>query len=423
MQKFHDRGAGPKALIILATMFAAVAASAGALTLEDAQRIAIARDAGRQAIEAESAAMRDMAVAAGQLPDPEARLGAINVPTDSFAFDAEEMTMLEFGFMQRFPAGKSRSLARAGLQQRSLAGDATALDRARKVRLAVARAWHELDYLDAALEILGAERRWAEALVAGILSDYAAGEGAQTELLDARLMVLEIDERAIALGQQREVMTAELLRWVGDAAGEGRAGAAPGPHRAASVEGLVERLTGHPRLAAMDFETAASESDADLAAQRYKPSFGLDLSYGLRQGRGMANAARPDMLSAMLVFDVPLFTRDRQDREVAAARSRTRAATARRADEQRELEGQLRAAHARAARLEEMLALYESQLQRVAEVSVDAALSAYRASNGSLADLINTERRLLAIRDRLARTRADLAQAHADINYLAGEQS
>lgn len=422
MQKFHDRRAGPKALITLVTMFAAVAASAGALTLEDAQRIAVARDAGRQAIEDETAALRDMAVSVGQLPDPEARVGAINVPTDSFALDAEEMTMLEFGVMQRFPAGKSRSLARAGLEQRSLAGDAQALDRARKVRLVVAQAWHELHYLDAALDILQAERRWSETLVAGMLSDYAAGEGAQTELLDARLMTLEIDERAIELGRERDVMKVELLRWVGEAAGEGRAAAAPGPRRVAPIERLLERLEAHPRLVAKDLETAASETDTGLATQRYKPSFGLDLSYGLRQGRSMANAARPDMLSAMLVFDVPLFTRSRQDREVAAARARTRAATGRRTDEQRELEGQLRAAHARAVRLEEMLALYESQLQRVAQVSVDAALSAYRASNGSLANLIDTERRLLAVRDRLARTQADLALAHAEVNYLAGEQ-
>lgn len=421
MQTIDDRRAGQTALITLVTLLAAAAAGADVMTLEEAQRIAVERDAGRLAIEDESAAMRDMAVSAGQLPDPEARVGAVNVPTDSFALAAEEMTMLEVGLMQRLPAGRSRSLARTGLERRSLAMAETANDRARRVRLAVAQAWHELDYLDAAAGILESERRWAETLVAGILAAYASGEGAQAGLLEARLMALEIAERSIDVQRERDVMSAELLRWIDFPTLPERAAAAPDRGQSTALERLLEGLGSHPRLVAMDFEAAAAESDSALAAQAYKPSFGFDLSYGFRRGYSMGGAARPDMLSAMVTFDLPLFTRDRQDRDVAAARARMRAAAARRSDEQRELEGSLRAAHARAARLDEMLALYESQVQRLAEVSVDAALSAYRASDGSLVDLVDTERRLLDVRDRLARARADHARARAEIEYLSGE--
>lgn len=422
MHKVHDRRAGQTALITLVTWLAAAAAGADVMTLEDAQRIAVERDAGRLAIEDESAAMRDMAVSAGQLPDPEARLGAVNVPTDSFALDAEEMTMLEVGLMQRLPAGRSRSLARSGFERRSLAMAQTADDRARKVRLAVAQAWHELDYLDAAAGILESERRWAETLVAGILAAYASGEGSQAGLLEARLMALEVAERSIDVQRERDVMSAELRRWIDVPTLPERLATAPGRGRLPPLENLLDRLGSHPRLLAMDFETAAAESDSALAAQAYRPSFGFDLSYGFRRGYAMGGGARPDMLSAMVTFDLPLFTRDRQDRDVAAARARERAATARRADERRELEGSLRAAHARVARLDEMLALYESQLQRLAEVSVETALSSYRASDGSLVDLIDTERRLLDVRDRLARTRADRARAQAEIEYLSGDQ-
>ncbi len=422
MHRIHDRRAGQTALITLVTLFAAAAAGADVMTLEEAQRIAVARDAGRLAIEDESAAMREMAVSAGQLPDPEARVGAVSVPTDSFALDAEEMTMLEVGLMQRLPAGRSRSLARAGFERRSLAMAETANDRARRVRLAVAQAWHELDYLDAAAVILESQRRWAETLVAGILAAYASGDGAQAGLLEARLMTLELAERSIDIGRERDVMSAELLRWMDVPTLPERVAATPDGGQGPPLERLLEQLGSHPRLIAMDFETAAAESDSALAAQAYKPSFGFDLSYGFRRGDSMGGAARPDMLSAMVTFDLPLFTRDRQDRDVAAARARTRAATARRSDERRELEGSLRAAHARAARLDEILALYESQVQRLAEVSVDAALSAYRAADGSLADLIDAQRRLLDVRDRLARSRADRARARAEIRYLSGEQ-
>ena len=131
MRIIFDRGAGPTALTILMLWFACVAAPAAAepLTLDAAQRIAMERDAGREAMESESSAMQDMAVFAGQLPDLEARVGAVNVPTDSFSLDAVDMTMLEVGVMQRFPAGRTRELSRSGYESRSLGADADALSR------------------------------------------------------------------------------------------------------------------------------------------------------------------------------------------------------------------------------------------------------------------------------------------------------
>ena len=45
---------------------------------------------------------------------------------------------------------------------------------------------------------------WLVALVAGAGAAYAAGEGGQLELLDARLMRLEIEERRIDLQRDRE---------------------------------------------------------------------------------------------------------------------------------------------------------------------------------------------------------------------------
>ena len=89
MPSICDRRAGPTALTILTLSFACVVATAAAeaLTLEAAQGIPAERDAGRAARESDSSAMQDMAVSAGQLPDPEARVGAINVPLIKFSVD------------------------------------------------------------------------------------------------------------------------------------------------------------------------------------------------------------------------------------------------------------------------------------------------------------------------------------------------
>jgi outer membrane protein TolC len=417
------RGAGRTALTILVLGFACAApvVAAGALTLEDAQRIAMERDAGRVALQAESSAMRDMAVSAGQLPDPEARAGAVNVPTDSFALDAEDMTMLEIGVTQRFPAGRTRELSSNGYESRALGAEADALDRERLVRLAVERSWRELDYLEQSLALLKDEARWAGSLVSGAEAAYAAGEGAQTELLDARLMALEVEERRIDVERQGDIARADLSRWIGDAALGQRVAAAPATGVLAPLETLLERLDRHPLLQSLDRAHDVAANEAALAGERYKPSFGVDLSYGFRQG-GMNGGSRPDLLTAMLTFDVPLFTRNRQDREASAARSKARAAESRRTDVARELESRLRAEYSRASRLGAIVELYASQIERLADVSVESALASYRSNDGSLSNVVGTERRVLDVRDRLAKARKELAVALAEINYLAGDQ-
>jgi len=422
MRISFDRGAGPTALTILMLGLAwmAAPAAAGPLTLDDAQRIAVERDAGRFALESESSAMRDMAVSAGQLPDPEARAGAVNVPTDSFALDAVDMTMLEIGVIQRFPAGRTRELSRSGFESRALGADADVLERGRRVRLEVERYWRELDYLDQSMALLEDQAKWVASLVDGTEAAYAAGDGAQLELLDARLMALEIEERQIDVERERDMARAELSRWIGDAAHGERAATAPAPDDLAPLEILLERLDRHPMLQSLDRAHEVAMNEADLAGERYKPSFGVDVSYGFRQGR-MDGTSRPDLLTAMLTFDVPLFTRNRQDREASAARAKARAADSRRTDIARELETRLKAEYSRALRLGSVVQLYESRIQRLADVSVESALASYRSSEGSLSDVIGTERRVLDVRDRLARARKDRAVAIAEINYLAGD--
>jgi outer membrane protein TolC len=186
---------------------------------------------------------------------------------------------------------------------------------------------------------------------------------------------------------------------------------------------LLERVERHPRLVGLDREREAAEVEVQLAGERYKPAFGVDLSYGFRQGRMADGGSVPDMLTAMLTFDVPLFTRNRQDRDASAARARVRAADSRRADQLRAMQATLRAEHARALRLASLIELYETRVAGLAEMSVDAALAGYRASDESLDSVVDSERRLLEIRDRLAKARQEYALSLAEVAYLAGEPS
>lgn len=415
-----DPRAGLKALTILGLAFASAAAMAEPVSLAEAQALAVARDAGGVAFAAEAEATRERAVAAGELPDPEARLGAVNVPADSFEFDREDMTMIEVGVMQRFPPGKSRSLAREQLERHALHFDAEAAARARGVRANVARLWRELDYLEATEALAAASRDRAKLMIEGEAAAYASGEGRQAQLLAARLELLRVEEMLIDRGRMRVTAQAELERWTGPLTGTRTP--APEPAEPAPLPALRERLASHPMLEGLEHQAGAAELEASLARERYKPSFGVDLGYGFRQGRDMLGETRPGMLTAMLTFDVPLFTRDRQDRELSAARSMQRGAEARREDAARELDAMLRSAHAQAQSLREARDLYRREMLPVGNAAVEAALASYRSGEGTLAEVVEAQRRLLEIRDKGLRLGAEFASAVAELESLTGVQ-
>jgi outer membrane protein TolC len=409
------------ALMILCCAFASAAAAAGdpPLSLGQAQDLAVARDTGHGALEDEAMAMRDRAVAAGELPDPEARIGAINVPVDSLALDREDMTMIEVGIMQRFTTRRSRELSRQQLEHHALHYEADAEVRRREVRLAVERSWRELDYLDGAVTLLNESREWTRVLIDGAAAAYESGAGIQADLLDARISALAVDEMLIERRRDRETAEAELQRWTGVSAASREAAPEP-PRGLATLAALEARLESHPMLRGLEHEAGAAQFEADLARERYKPAFGVDVGYGFRQGRDVTGSGRPDMLSAMLTFNVPLFTRDRQDRDLSAARSMLHGAQARYDDAKRMLESRLAAVHSSAAALAQSLELYETRVMPLVKSGVDSALAAYRAGDGTLADVIAAQKRQLEAEERRLRLRADLGVALAEIESLTG---
>src|SRR6266852_7457601 len=96
--------------------FAALACAALAahaqLSLQDAQRRAV--DRSRQLVAQDSAvrSSREMAVAAGQLPDPVLKMGVDNLPIngpDQFSVTRDFMTMRRIGVMQELTRGDRKS--------------------------------------------------------------------------------------------------------------------------------------------------------------------------------------------------------------------------------------------------------------------------------------------------------------------------
>jgi outer membrane protein TolC len=407
-----------------ALLWLAAAASlpAHALDLAEAERIAVERDAMLRQLAAEAQGMRESAVAKGQLMDPKLRLGAVNVPVDSLSLDAEDMTMLEVGVSQEFPAGRTRELARKRMEQSAAATEAVAADRRLAVIREVRRAWTELAYVARARELVAGQVEWVEQMRSSARARYAAGEGKQLDVLQAGLDAAMLREQLLDLDRDEAMRRAQLGRWVGDdAARRVTVNSLPARASLEPLATLEERLLRHP--AQQDFERriAAAETATDLARQRNRPSWMLDVSYGFRDGEMMGGDSRPDMLSAMVSFDLPLFRANRQDREVAAARAETRALHEMHDDHQREMLAMLAEAWSVADRTAELERFYEADLLPLAEQSVQAALLAYRSGRAMIDEVVSARRASLETSLKHLRLVADRAQAQYDVDYLVGE--
>jgi len=88
-------------------------ASDGALTLNEAQQLAVKRSRQVVAQDMTVKASRDMAIAAGQLPDPVLKVGIDNLPLsgqDKFNLTRDFMTMRRIGIMQEITRADKRQL-------------------------------------------------------------------------------------------------------------------------------------------------------------------------------------------------------------------------------------------------------------------------------------------------------------------------
>ena len=426
--RFHAASLAALAGGCLFLMAAAAPAPAEDLTLAEAERIALDRDAMTREMQSQAQAMRERAVMEGQLMDPALRLGLVNVPVDSFSLDEEDMTMLEVGVSQEFQPGRSRQLSRRQMEQLASAMDATAEDRARLVRRELRKLWTQLGYVAAARVVLESQTSWVEQMRQSSRARYASGEGKQLDVLQAGLEAAMLREQQLDLERDDAMHRSQLSFWLGaDEAARARPATIAPRAEPEPLATLEARLATHPAQVDYERRIDAARTAIETAQEKRKPGWMLDLSYGFRQGDMQASMSgeaesRPDMLSAMVTVDLPLFRKNRQDRDVAAARFDERGLHERHEDHRREMQAMLVEAWNSARRTAELEQFYEDELLQLADQSVQAALLAWRSNRAMIDDVVMARRAATETRMKHLRLAADRALAQHDIDYLAGDE-
>ena len=415
------RGLLARYLISLFCLLPAMAQAGERLSLDDAQSIALERDLEIARLDARREAMGERAVAAAQLPDPGVKLGLMSLPVDSFALDQEPMTQMVVGAQQMFPAGETRSLRKEQILVQSQVQTAMADDRRRQVAAQLRRLWIELAYKEKAARVQSSQLELYQGLSDTVETRYTTGRGGQQELVRVGLEQNLLQENLIGLKRDSAALRSNLSEWIGEAAfGELDLDGFVLPELPAQ-DSLAPRIADNPMVLADQVQMEASQVGEQLANQRYKPDWGVEVSYGFRDGVDPMGVSRPDFFSAMVMFSVPMFTGDRQDRMVAAAEADTRAALSQVKNRQRTLLARVQAAYERYNAQQEMLALYRDEVLPAARSNVTATLNAYQGQRVSFDEYIRAENMALEKTLRAARLSADSLAAQAEILYLVGD--
>lgn len=418
------RAAGRSLITLMASgmLTASVAAESSALTLAQAEALALRGDPSVQAVESRREALEELAAAAGQLPDPMLQAGLMSLPTDTWELGQEDMTQVLVGISQKFPRGRTRELRAAQTLERAQALDETARDRRLQVRRSVREDFVEvLEQLRLA-EINEAARQAFSDLAAITEDFYATGRVQQQDVLLAAVELAKVEDRAQRIAQDEDRARARLATWIGSAAWQPLAPEWPDLGATPTLGQIEGGLAAHPRIAALQQRATAAETGIELARQRYKPEFGVDLTYGGRGGSGMDGGARPDLFSVMLVMDLPLFHENRQDRYAKASVADASASLFERDDMYRRMLGEATLHAATLERQQERRQLFEERLLPAAEFNAAAAFSAYQAALDDLTTLMRARITEYDLQLEYAGLLAEMLTTRARLEYLQGEQ-
>ncbi|MGL0928285.1 TolC family protein [Vibrio vulnificus] len=391
---------------------------------------ALANDASRKQIFAQSQAMRESGVAASTLMDPKLKVGFGGLPVDSFKFDEDPMTNISVGLMQQFERGSTLELQSKKASQQA---DGVALQvaaREREVANGITQLWLELGYQQQAERVLLENQRLMRELESFISTNYSIGKSEAQDLLNAQLQVSQLEEKLQANQQMQRRILSQMSEWLGSewlyqqrdlkASNQLNWDALERLLSASSTTQHFAQLAQHPMVQMANANIAVSQTQVELAEQSYTPQFGVEVMYAYRQANNMKGEPASDLVSAYLTMDIPLFTGNRQDRAHAAAQYQVGAAQSQKDLLLAQMNAKVNALLVDRSNLEQRLERYQNTLLEQAKARTKAVERGYQNSTAQFNDVIAATRDELAVELESQRLLTDLNQVNSNLAMLLG---
>jgi outer membrane protein TolC len=405
------------AMFLLVAAVHAFAADAP-LTLAEAQRLALERSRAVVAEQAAVASARDMAVAAGQLPDPVATMGVNNMPVngpDAFTLTRDFMTMTSIGVMQEFTRQEKRDARAARFEREADQVLAEKNASVASIQRDVSLAWLDRFYAEAMLAVVAEQNSQARAEVDAAETAYRAGRGNLQDVLAARSGLAALDDRASELGRRARAARITLARWVGDAADQPLADKPDMGTIRLDPRDLDAEVAHHPQMMVYASKEALAAAEVRTAEANKKPDWSLAVMYSQR-GSQYSN-----MVSINVSVPLQWDQANRQDRELASKLKLLDQARAEREDMLRAHAAEMRAMIAEWENDRERSTRYVRELVPLANERAQATIAAYRGGKASLTDVLFARRNEIDVRLQALQLEMDTARLWAQLNFQLPE--
>jgi len=360
-------------------------------------------------------ALVSQSISAGTLPDPIASLSLLNMPTDGFDFNQENMTQLKVGVSQMFPRGDTLRLQTKKLQLLSEQNPHLRADRKERIAVIVTEFWLEVFNAKESIRLIEQDRDLFEQLLDISAASYSTAFGGtqQQDVIRAQLELTRLDDRLTKLKQQQDVAQKKLTQWVSGQFVEQYTRSDLGSSTYSNIEidsqqlpqlvlqrpqlvtlddpelseKLAAYLVQHPSVLALESRILASKTDVELSKQKYKSQWGLNAAYSYRADQ-QSGRSRADFLSLGINFDLPLFTENKQDKQLQAAVSESEAIKTQKWLLLRKMIAEFQAAKVKLQRLDQRSKLYRQELLPKIHEQAEAALTAYTNDEGDFAEVV-----------------------------------
>ena len=403
------------AMLIVAFGCFAIRAHAVPLTLDNALRLAQERSLQLPAQTAAAAAAREMAIAAGQRPDPTLKAGINSLPIngpDRFSLVRDNFTMRSVGFSQEFTRdGKLKARTSRFEREAEVAEAGRELALANLQRV-TAMAWLDRHYQERMRDVLVTQRDEARLQIDAADAAYRGGRGLQADVFAARSSVAQIEDRIAQAERQIATATTQLGRWVGPVAAD-PLGSPPAIDAVRlHAEDLEAQLAHHPQIKVMLKQEAMAQAEAEIARANKQPDVSVEVLYSQR-GPSYSN-----MVSVNLSVPLQWDPKSRQDREVAAKLAVAEQVRAEREEATRAHIGEAMAMLQEWRSDRDRLMRYDTSLLPLATERTRAAIAAYRGGTGALTAVLEARRGEIETRVERLRLEMEAARLWAQLNYL-----
>lgn len=394
------------------------AAESPPLTLANAVQMAVSQSRLVEAGSLQARSSREMAVAAGQLPDPVLKFGINNLPIngeDRFNLTRDFMTMRSVGVMQEFTREDKRHARTFRFEREAEMAEANRANTSISIRRSTALAWLDCYYQERLVELLVRQHNEVKLQVEAADAAYRGGRGSQGDVFAARSAVAQIEDR-IAVSK-RQVLTAKslLARWVGVAAEQKLSGLPAIDNLPLKEAQLENQLLRHPKIIAMAKQEEMALADVALARANKNADWSAEVMFSQR------GPAYSNMISINVSLPLQWDQKSRQDRELAAKQATALQLRAEREDavlaHVAEVRAMLQEWHGNRARLKR----YDEFTVPLATERTQAAIAAYRGgltANGTLSGVLEARRAEIDARIERLRLEMDTSRLWAKLYYF-----